>query len=65
MVKATILIPAYNSQETIKELVYETNDIFYEQNIEFIVVNDCSYDATHEKCLELYKEFQSKFNQQI
>ena len=30
-------------------------------NIEFIVVNDCSYDATHEKCLELYKEFQSKF----
>ena len=61
MVKATILIPAYNSQETIKELVYETNDIFYEQNIEFIVVNDCSYDATHEKCLELYKEFQSKF----
>ena len=61
MIKATILIPAYNSQETIKELVYEIDNIFYQQNIEFIVVNDCSYDSTHEKCLELYKEFQSKF----
>ena len=32
MIKATILIPAYNSQETIKELVYEIDNIFYQQN---------------------------------
>ena len=46
MTLASIVIPAYNSQETIYQLVEDVIQIFKDCDIEFVIVNDCSTDNT-------------------
>ena len=57
MTKASILIPAFNSEETIEPLVDEVSNVFQSENIEFVIVNDFSSDQTHEKCLKIHKKY--------
>ena len=60
MFKASIIIPLFNSESTITQLVFQINKILNNENIEFVLVNDCSTDSTHEKCLTLYENLKSK-----
>lgn len=57
--KASIVIPAYNSQDTIDKLVSSIFLLFPNENLEVVIVNDNSEDQTHKKCLEIYNKFSS------
>jgi undecaprenyl-phosphate 4-deoxy-4-formamido-L-arabinose transferase len=57
MRKITIIIPVFNSENTIfflvKKIIEQINHVF----LEIILVNDCSYDKSEQKCIELYEHF--------
>ena len=60
MKKSSIIIPLFNCEQTISKLIEQINKVLENHNIEFILVNDCSTDSTHQVCLELYKKFNDK-----
>jgi undecaprenyl-phosphate 4-deoxy-4-formamido-L-arabinose transferase len=60
MINASVVIPLYNSESSIEILVDEINTILNSYQVDFILVNDCSTDNTHEKCLKLQKKFKNK-----
>lgn len=51
--KLSIIVPAYNEQNTIQHILNNINDVLLIQNVEkeIIVVNDCSVDQTEQKVL--------------
>ncbi len=59
-VNVSIIIPAYNEENTIESIVYETHNVF--QNLELkdeiIVVDDGSTDQTREKLWKLDKKLE-------
>lgn len=60
MINASIIIPLYNSESSIETLVEEIDILLNSYVIDFILVNDCSTDSTHEKCLKLQTKFKNK-----
>lgn len=58
--EVSVVIPCYNSQDTIEDVVELTIEEFSSLNIEhfeFVLVNDCSKDKTWDKIKELSKMF--------
>ena len=57
----SIIIPVYNSENIIEELVKQLNDsinnITYINSFEVIMVNDCSSDGSWEKIKAISKKF--------
>lgn len=51
--KLSIIIPAYNEEKTIQEVITRVNHNDYPCNYEIVVVNDSSQDKTLEKVLQL------------
>ena len=60
MTKASIIIPAYNCENTIKKLVDELFLTFADENIEIVIINDDSLDNTHKICMNLHEKFKHK-----
>lgn len=60
MKNLSIVIPVFNSEVSIYNLVKEINDIFVAENIEIILVNDDSKDKSHEECLRAYKDYNNR-----
>ena len=60
MLKSSIILPAYNCENTIEKLVNEVLNIFNDCDIEIVIVNDASQDTTEKICSELYKQNQEK-----
>jgi glycosyltransferase involved in cell wall biosynthesis len=56
----SIVIPTFNSEKNIFKLVDETIKTIHEFNLEFIIVNDCSPDNTHEECLKILKNINTR-----
>ena len=56
----SIIIPTYNGDSTIKDLIEELVLVLKNLNTEFIVINDCSPDNTHEKMLEIQEKYLDK-----
>lgn len=55
-VKYSIVIPAYNSEHTIGNLVHKLSEVFIKESYEIIIINDSSKDNTIEVCKELVKQ---------
>ena len=53
----SIVIPVYNSEKSLKKLILNTIEVFKDLSFEIILVNDCSTDTSHKKCLELCDKF--------
>jgi Glycosyltransferases involved in cell wall biogenesis len=54
----SIVIPVFNSENTISNLVIELITNLSENHlIEVILVNDCSDDKSEEECIELFKKY--------
>lgn len=54
MVKKLVIIPAYNEEENITELILDIlkNEI---EGLDIVVINDCSTDGTSKKCKQLHE----------
>lgn len=48
--KKLVIIPAYNEEENIVDTVNELRD--HTPDFDYVVINDCSRDATYKMCLE-------------
>ena len=57
MINLSIVIPVYNSEISIYNLVKKINDTFTSEKIEIILVNDNSKDKSHEECLRAHNDF--------
>lgn len=55
--KLSIVIPVYNSQETIGQLIDKIVKNLKDYDIEIVLVNDYSSDKSHEICLQKYKTY--------
>lgn len=56
--RVTVIIPAYNAEKTIENLLRSlSNQTFSKEKTEIIVVNDCSTDNTLKILSDLQKEF--------
>lgn len=53
----SILIPVYNSEQTIGRVVSEVDEVLKDFKHEFILVNDGSRDGSHEACMKLNESF--------
>ena len=54
----SIVIPVFNAEQTIQPLVRNLIDnISKDDNLEIILVNDCSSDLSEEKCRDLHEEY--------
>lgn len=60
MTISSIIIPAFNSENTIEKLVNEVFNLFHNQKIEIIIINDSSSDNTESVCLNLYDKYKEK-----
>ncbi len=47
--KLSIIVPTYNEQKTIKELIRYVDSVAYPIDYEIIIVDDCSVDRTYER----------------
>ena len=47
--KLSIIIPTYNEEKTVKELIRMVTTVDYSCDYEVIIVDDCSVDRTYEK----------------
>ncbi|AEE13815.1 glycosyl transferase family 2 [Thermodesulfobium narugense DSM 14796] len=56
----TVAMPAYNHEKYVQDAIKSVVDQTYE-NIEFIVINDCSQDSTHSKISEMIKLCKDRF----
>ncbi len=56
----TIAMPAYNHEKFVQEAIKSVIDQNYD-NIEFIIINDCSTDNTHSKICEMINLCKSRF----
>ncbi|MGC8482815.1 MAG: glycosyltransferase family 2 protein [Thermodesulfobium sp.] len=56
----TIAMPAYNHEKFVQEAIKSVIDQNYE-NIEFIIINDCSTDNTHSKICEMIDICKNRF----
>jgi undecaprenyl-phosphate 4-deoxy-4-formamido-L-arabinose transferase len=56
-IKLSIIIPVYNSQETIGRLVDRLIETIQGYDLEIILVNDYSTDNSHEVCLRKYESY--------
>lgn len=54
--KYSIIIPAYNSENTIGDLVYKLSEVFSKEKYEIIIINDNSKDNTIDVCRKLVME---------
>lgn len=54
--RASVIIPVYNAEKHLRRCV-ESIALGQERNLEIILVEDCSKDASWEICLELQSEF--------
>ena len=52
MIKVSVIIPVYNQEELIKRCIKSIPD---RENIEVIVVNDCSTDHTEQTVKDIMK----------
>lgn len=57
MQKLTIVIPVFNSQNTIEDLVKNIISEIITYKLEIILVNDGSIDNSEQKCIDLYNIF--------
>ncbi|MDB4042681.1 glycosyltransferase [Gammaproteobacteria bacterium] len=56
--KISIIIPVFNAENSIENLVEELIDQISENNpIEIILINDCSADESEKKCINLYEKY--------
>jgi glycosyltransferase involved in cell wall biosynthesis len=55
--RLSIVIPVYNSQQTIGRLVDVLIENLREYNFEIVLVNDCSKDNSHAICVQKCEEF--------
>ena len=53
----SIVIPTFNGERSIEKLIEELNQIFNSLDLEIVIVNDCSPDNTHQRCIALTKKF--------
>jgi len=58
-VKVSVVIPVYNGENTIVDLVHSINDELKSKvgDLEFVLVNDASRDNSHDQILELREQF--------
>jgi alpha-1,3-rhamnosyltransferase len=56
----TVAIPAYNHEKYVQQAIKSVIDQDYE-NIELIIINDCSKDNTHDKICEMIDACKSRF----
>ena len=60
--KISIIIPVYNSEQILEELIERINNvlkqIYLKDSSEIIMVNDFSVDGSWEKVKDLSKKFQ-------
>ncbi len=54
--KLSVVIPVYNSQDTIRQLVYSLFNTLHRYNLEVVLVNDCSKDKSESICEDLAAE---------
>lgn len=55
--KISIIIPVYNSEKTIGQLIEDLIKMLEDYDFEIILINDCGQDRTHEICLYKFKEY--------
>lgn len=60
MTSLTLIIPVYNSESNIYELIKKIKIIFHSINFEIILINDNSTDNSHRECLKAYAENDEK-----
>jgi len=56
----SIVIPTYQAEHSIDKLCDNLFSVFGKYKMELILVNDCSPDNTHEKCLDILKKYPKK-----
>ena len=56
--KASIIIPVYNAEKTLRRCV-ESLALGQEKDIEILLIEDCSADGSRDLCMELETEFNS------
>ncbi|MBQ09516.1 MAG: glycosyltransferase [Gammaproteobacteria bacterium] len=55
----SIVIPVYNSEDTIDKLVEKLVTILNDLNVQIVLINDDSSDNSHSVCLNLYSRYSS------
>jgi len=58
----SVVIPVYNAQHSIYELVSQIIKVLSEHSPEIILVNDNSVDNSHQECIKIYNEFPHSIN---
>ena len=53
----SVVIPTFNGERSIEKLIEELNTTFNPLDLEIIIVNDCSPDDTHQRCITLTNKF--------